>query len=152
MMATVALQTEVSQDQTEVLAVIDQLRKANHDKDAAGFVALFATDAADYNLAPPLSHRGIDLREKQAWFDTWDGPVEIEARDFEVTVSGDVAFCHGFMHLNATSKTAARLVSFWMRSTLHLKRESGQWRITHSHTSVPFYMDGSLRPAFDLTP
>jgi ketosteroid isomerase-like protein len=151
-MATVAIQTDVSKDQAEVLAVIDQLRKRNHDKDAAGFAALFVADAADYNLAPPLTHRGVDLREKQAWFDSWDGPVEVEARDFDVTVSGDVAFCHGFMHMNATSKQAARLVSFWMRSTLHLRREAGQWKITHSHTSVPFYMDGSLRPAFDLIP
>lgn len=150
-MATAAMQ-HVSRDQAEVLAVIDQLSKANHDKDAPGFAALFAADAADYNLAPPLSHRGIDLREKQAWFDSWDGPVEIETRDVEVTVSGDVALCHGFMHMKATSKAGARLVSFWMRSTLHLKRETGQWRITHSHTSVPFYMDGSLRPAFDLQP
>jgi uncharacterized protein (TIGR02246 family) len=150
-MATAAMQN-VSKDQAEVLAVIDQLSKANHDKDAAGFAALFAADVADFNLAPPLSHRGVDLGEKQAWFDTWDGPVEVEARDFEVTVSDDVAFCHGFMHMNATSKAGARLVSFWMRSTLHLKREAGRWRITHSHTSVPFYMDGSLRPAFDLQP
>ncbi|MBB5315678.1 YybH family protein [Tunturibacter empetritectus] len=150
-MATAAMQN-VSKDHADVLAVIDQLSKTNHDKDAAGFAALFAEDASDYNLAPPLSHRGIDRREKQAWFDSWDGPVEVEARDFEVTVSGDVAFGHGFMHMNATSKAGARLVSFWMRSTLHLKREAGQWRITHSHTSVPFYMDGSLRPAFDLQP
>jgi ketosteroid isomerase-like protein len=151
-MATVTVQTDVSKDQAEVLAVIDQLCRANHEKDAAGFAAMFVADVADYNLAPPLSHRGIDLREKQMWFDSWDGPVEIEARDFEVAVSGDVAFCHGFMHMEATSKAGARLVSFWMRSTLHLKREAGQWKITHSHTSVPFYMDGSLRPAFDLNP
>ena len=151
-MATATMQTEVSKDQAEVLAVIDQLRKTNHDKDAAGFAALFAANAADYNLAPPLSHRGIDRHEKQAWFASWDGPVEIEARDFEVTVSGDVAFCHGFMHMNATARAGARLVSFWMRSTLHLKRDAGQWKITHSHTSVPFYMDGSLRAAFDLNP
>jgi ketosteroid isomerase-like protein len=151
-MATATMQTDVSKDQGEVLAVIDQLRRTNYDKDAAGFAALFAADAADYNLAPPLTHRGVDRGEKQAWFDTWDGPVEVEARDLEVTVSGDVAFCHGFMHMKATSKTAARLISFWMRSTLHLKREAGQWRITHSHTSVPFYMDGSLRAAFDLQP
>jgi uncharacterized protein (TIGR02246 family) len=146
------MQADVSKDQAEVLSVIDQLRKTNHDKDAAGFAALFAADAAVCNLAPPLSHRGIDRREKQAWFDSWDGPVELEARDFEVTVSGDVAFCHGFMHMNATSKAGARVVSFWMRSTLHLKREAGRWRITHEHASVPFYMDGSLRPAFDLQP
>jgi hypothetical protein len=24
--------------------------------------------------------------------------------------------------------------------------------VVHAHTSVPFYMDGSLRPAFDLQP
>ena len=151
-MATVAMQTDVSKDEAEVLAVIDQLCRANHEKDAGGFAAMFVADVADYNLAPPLSHRGIDVREKQTWFDSWDGPVEVKARDFEVTVSGDVAFCHGFMHLKAISKAGARLVSFWMRSTLHLKREADGWRITHSHTSVPFYMDGSLRPAFDLNP
>jgi len=33
-----------------------------------------------------------------------------------------------------------------------LRREEGDWRIVHEHTSVPFYMDGSLRPAFDLKP
>jgi ketosteroid isomerase-like protein len=151
-MATSTMQTDVSKDQSEVLAVIDQLRKMNHDKNAAGFRALFAADVADYNLAPPLSHRGVDLHKKQAWFDSWEGPVEVEARDLEVTVSGDVAFCHGFMYMKATAKAGARLVSFWMRCTMHLNREAGQWRITHAHTSVPFYMDGSLRPAFDLQP
>ena len=43
-------------------------------------------------------------------------------------------------------------VSFWMRETLCLKRREEEWRIVHEHTSVPFYMDGSLRPAFDLKP
>ena len=151
-MATAKMKVDVSKDQADVLALLDQLSKMNHDKDAAGFAALFAADVSDYNLAPPLSHRGIDLSEKQAWFDSWDGPVEVEARDFQITVSGDVAFCHGLMHMKATSMAGARLVSFWMRSTLHLKREAGQWKITHAHTSVPFYMDGSLRPAFDLQP
>jgi ketosteroid isomerase-like protein len=39
-----------------------------------------------------------------------------------------------------------------MRETVCLLREDGQWKIVHEHTSVPFYMDGSLRPAFDLEP
>ena len=33
-----------------------------------------------------------------------------------------------------------------------LNRVNGAWRIAHLHSSVPFYMDGSLRPAFDLQP
>jgi ketosteroid isomerase-like protein len=45
-----------------------------------------------------------------------------------------------------------RAVRFWMRATVCLHRERGAWRIGYEHTSVPFYMDGSLRPAFDLKP
>jgi len=43
-------------------------------------------------------------------------------------------------------------VSFWMRETLCLERIGGDWKIVHEHTSVPFYMDSTLRPAFDLEP
>jgi len=43
-------------------------------------------------------------------------------------------------------------VDFWMRETLCLERAAGTWRIVHEHASVPFYMDGSLRAAFDLRP
>lgn len=151
-MTTATVQVETSKEQAEILALIDKMHKANYDKDAAAFAALFARDAAVFNLAPPLVHRGIDLQEKMAWFDTWNGPVEVKARDFEVTVSGDFAFCHGFLHMRADSKMAKREISFWMRSTIHLKREADGWKIVHEHTSVPFYMDGSLRPAFDLNP
>jgi ketosteroid isomerase-like protein len=63
----------------------------------------------------------VNRNEKQAWMDTWDGPIDRESRDFTITVSGDLAVGHGYFRL-------------------------------HEHTSVPFYMDGSLRPAFDLEP
>jgi len=39
-----------------------------------------------------------------------------------------------------------------MRTTVCLHRDGGEWRIVHEHTSVPFCMDGTLRPAFDLKP
>jgi ketosteroid isomerase-like protein len=133
-MATATMKVGTLQDQADILALIDKMHKANYDKDAAGFVALFDTDAAVFNLAPPLVHHGINLQEKQAWFDSWDGRIELEARNFDVTVSGEFAFCHGFMH------------------TLHLKREVKGWKIIHEHTSVPFYMDGTQRAAFDLKP
>jgi ketosteroid isomerase-like protein len=104
------------------------------------------------DLSPPLVHQGMDLQVKQAWLDTWDGPIERESRDFKFTVSGDVAFGHGYYRLGGNPKAAGRQISFWMRATLCLHRERGDWKIVHEHTSVPFYMDGSLRPAFDLQP
>lgn len=151
-MSTATLNVPVSKDEADILAVIESVLKANHDKDAAAFAAPFATDAAVFNLAPPLVHHGINQQEKRAWYDSWQTPVDLESRDFKVTVSGDMAFGYGFLHMSGTKKGAEGKVSFWMRETLCLERIGGAWRIVHEHTSVPFYMDGSLRPAFDLKP
>ena len=151
-MSTATLNVPVSTDETQVLALIETLRQANYDKNADLFAAQFAPDAAIFNLAPPLIHHGVDLSEKQAWMDSWATPIEIDSRDLKVTVSGDFAFVHGFLRMSGTKKGADRPVSFWMRETLCLERQGSGWRIVHEHTSVPFYMDASLRPAFDLTP
>jgi ketosteroid isomerase-like protein len=157
-MATATLRVQSTQtahstaDEAAVRAVIEALRNANHDKNAGLFAAQFAADAAIFNLAPPLVHHGVDLSEKQAWMDSWATPIEIDSRDLKVTVSGDFAFVHGFLHMRGTKKGAEGSVSFWMRETLCLERWGSGWRIVHEHTSVPFYMDATLRPAFDLEP
>jgi ketosteroid isomerase-like protein len=54
--------------------------------------------------------------------------------------------------LSGTKKGPEGTISFWMRETLCFERIGGAWRIVHEHTSVPFYMDATLRPAFDLEP
>jgi ketosteroid isomerase-like protein len=151
-MATATLKDQSLRDELDILALVETVHRAHHNKDAAAIVAPYAQDAVVFNLAPPLFHRGVDLQEKQAWLDTWEGPIDCESRDFSITVSGDFAFCHGFYRLSGTPKAAGRPVSFWMRATVCLHRDAGAWRIVHEHTSVPFYMDGSLRPAFDLQP
>lgn len=139
-------------DKSAVLAVIERMARARYDKSARAIAAPYAADAAIFSLAPPLVHRGVNIAETQAWLDTWDGPITIEPRDFEVVVSGDSAFCHGYMRMTGNKKGVEQQVSFWMRETLCLKRKGTAWEIVHEHTSVPFYMDGSLRPAFDLEP
>jgi ketosteroid isomerase-like protein len=151
-MSAATLLEPMSRDETDIRALIEAVGKAHHAKDAAAIAAPYAKDAVVCDLAPPLTHRGVDLQVKQAWLDTWEGPIEHEARDFEIVVGGDVAFCHGFFRLGGTPKAAGRAISFWMRATLCLRRDGRAWRIIHEHTSVPFYMDGSLRPAFDLEP
>jgi ketosteroid isomerase-like protein len=141
-----------STDEADILALIEGMLRANHDKDVAAFAAPFAPDAAVFNLAPPLVHHGINLEEKQAWYDSWATPVDLESRELKVSISGDLAFCHGSLRLRGTKKGAESEVGFWIRETLCLERIGGEWMIVHEHTSVPFYMDGPLRPAFDLQP
>ena len=128
--ATLNVQSAIAQptnaqpnkDEAAVLAVIETLRRANRDKNAGLFAAQFAPEAAIFNLAPPLVHHGIDLEEKRAWFDSWATPVDLDARDFKVTVGGDIAFAHGYLHMSGTKKGADRPVNFWMRETLCLER------------------------------
>jgi len=91
-----------SKDEADIRAIVESVHQAHHNKDAAALVAPYAQDAVIFNLAPPLSHRGMDLQEKQAWLDTWEGPVDCESREIDITVSGDFAFCHGFYRLSGT--------------------------------------------------
>jgi len=151
-MSTATVKGQSSREEADIRALLETIEKAHHNKDAAAIVAPYAQDAVVCDLAPPLSHRGMDLQAKQAWLDSWDGPIERESRDLNITVTGDYAFCHGYYRLGGTPKAADRPISFWMRATVCLHRERDAWRIVHEHTSVPFYMDGSLRPAFDLQP
>ena len=151
-MATATLTTQASTDEAEIRGLIASLHQAHHDKDAAAIAAAYEPDAALFTLAPPLAYRGVNLKEKQAWLDTWDGPIEIESRDMTVTVSGDSAFAYGFVQMKGTTKTTGGETSFWMRSTMCFHHEAGAWRIIHQHESVPFYMDDTQRPAFDLKP
>lgn len=150
--ATAEHETTTTQAKDEILALITAMSKARYDKDPNAMAASYTSDAAIFSLAPPLLHTGIDIPATQAWLDTWDGPIVIEPRDFHITISGDTAFCHGYMRMAGQKKGADHPVSFWMRETLCLQRANGRWTIVHEHTSVPFYMDEPLRPAFDLQP
>ena len=66
-MTTAPLRKAASRDEDEILALFDSLRQAHHDKDAAAIAAAYTDDAIVCDLAPPLFHRGVDVKEKQAW-------------------------------------------------------------------------------------
>ena len=111
-MSTATVKPQSSKDEADIRALVESIHKAHHNKDAAAIVAPYAQDAVVCDLAPPLSHRGIDLQAKKAWLDTWEGPIDRESRDFNITVSGDFAFCHGFCRLSGTPKAAGRPINF----------------------------------------
>jgi ketosteroid isomerase-like protein len=135
-------QPQATKDESDILALLEALRQAHHDKNGALIADPYAPDAVVFSLAPPLTHHGVDHEEKQAWLNSWATPIEIESRDFNLTVSGDFAFGHGFLRLSGTKKGMEGKVDFWMRQTVHFQRQGNTWRIIHEHESVPFYMVG----------
>ena len=124
-------------------------------RDASTLGSHYAPDVVAFTLAPPLVHRGaevIDVPGRQAWFESFEGPIEYETRDLEVTIGGDIAYCHALNRLSTTPKGAPAAFDLWFRSTVCFRRVDGEWRITHVHDSTPFHMDGTLRAAVDLKP
>jgi len=150
-MPATTLNAPPTTDEALILELIARLHRAHHDKNAEGIAAPYAPDAAIYDLEPGLEHVGISVERKRQWLATWDSPVGLEPRNFKITIDGNHAFGHGFLRMTGQKKGTDRPVSFWMRLTVFLERTAAGWRIVHEHTSVPFYMDGSL-PAFDLEP
>jgi ketosteroid isomerase-like protein len=139
--------------EAEIRKLVGAREKSMHDKNAAGAVAQFASDAVVFDLSPPLrSVYGANADKVQEWMNSWEGPIETETRELKIRISGDVAYWYGYSRLSGRPKQSPQDVHFWMRMTLLLERMNGDWKVVHSHTSVPFYMDGSLRPAFDLEP
>jgi ketosteroid isomerase-like protein len=141
-------------DAEAIRALIDERIDAVRNKDAARAIVTLAPDMVAFELAPPLRLGPEGARDAgglQGWFDMWDGPIEIDYRDLVVECGGDIALAHSLNRMRGTRRDGQQ-VDFWMRSTLGFRRIDGAWKISHGHTSVPFYMDGSFRAARDLQP
>ena len=137
-------------DRAEIQALFQQLVRAHTDRDADAILEAYAPDAVIYDLAPPLGRRGMNRDSVVAWLAGWDGPIQIDAHDVDLTVGGDVAFASGLNRMRG--RQSGEDQDLWYRTTTCLRKTNGRWRIVHDHSSVPFYMDGSYRAAVDLKP
>lgn len=141
-------------DEDSIRAIIGARVAAMREKDSGTAIAMLAPDLVAFELVGPLqtpAAQATDASGIQSWFDSWDGPIEAEIRDLQVHVCGDLAFCHSLNRMRGT-RPGGRTTDFWMRSTLGLRKQEGEWKIVHAHTSVPFRADGSFQASLDLVP
>jgi ketosteroid isomerase-like protein len=139
----------------EIRDVITAVEAAMRDHDAQRLVDRYTADFVEFDLAPPLGHRGDDARDverQRAWFATFDSPVDFQVTQLEIEVSGNLAWAHSINRMSAVPKGADSAFELWFRASYGLRRTEDGWRIAHEHSSTPFHMDGSLRAAVDLTP
>jgi PhnB protein len=138
-------------DDVQIRKVIDAWAHALRNKDADGVLSHYAAKPVHFSLAPPLLSARSNAKDLKAWFATWRGPIGYEIRDLNITVGGDVAFSCSLNRMHGTN-TAGGKDDLWFRHTLGFRKISGEWKVTHEHESVPFYMDGSFKAAVDLKP
>lgn len=138
-------------DHEAIIALCQRMGQAHHDRDAGAIAACYSADAVVYSLAPPLAERGVNQDTIAAWLATWEGAIQIDAQDTELSVAGDLAYTLALNRMRGT-KTDGEEVDLWFRTTMCFRKTGNGWRIVHDHSSVPFHMDGSLRAAVDLKP
>jgi uncharacterized protein (TIGR02246 family) len=139
--------------EAQIRALIDEWTKAFRAKDVNGVTSYYAADIVTFDLAPPLQYTGADALRKglEEWFPTFRGPVGYEIRDLSITAGDDLAFSRSLNRIAGT-RTDGEQTNVWVRSTACYRKIGGNWKITHEHVSVPFYMDGSYKAAVDLKP
>ena len=146
--------TRQGTDEDQIRNTVEDLADAIRAKDADRVVSHYAADNVMFILAPPLQYTPENTPGKQAveeWFSSFEGPIGYEVRDLKITTGHDVAFCHNLKKMSGKKKDGEK-VDMWFRETLGFRKIDGQWKITHQHESVPFYMDGSYKAAVDLEP
>jgi ketosteroid isomerase-like protein len=143
-----------TQDEAEIREILNDRVKAHRLKDADLMMAHGAKDFVSCTLAPPLRSVGSAAEERNGllqWFATWKGPITCEDFEQTIEIGGDVAFAHGLARMRGT-KADGQDVELWFRRTDCFRKRAGRWEVAHSHSSVPFYMDGSYRACIDLKP
>ena len=145
------IQGSRTSDEAKIRNLIDRRTKALHARDADAVLSCFAADFISFTLAPPLVSAMTTANAYKAWFATWQGPIGTESRDLTLAVSGDLGVSHSLNLMSGTS-TGGHELKLWYRQTLSFRKVNGDWKISHEHNSVPFYMDGGFRAAVDLTP
>jgi uncharacterized protein (TIGR02246 family) len=140
-------------DEAEIRRIIKTWMRGLHAKDVDAVMQHAAPDILSFDLAPPLASRGAERYRQnlEAWFPTWDGPIDAEARELQITVGDMVAFSTSLNRIGGAKKDGER-TSIWVRVTVGFRKIDGRWLVTHEHVSTPFYMDGGFKAAIDLNP
>jgi ketosteroid isomerase-like protein len=129
----------------EVAAInelLEEQTKAIRTKNITDAVKNYAADVTVFDVVGPLQHpegsTSVSHRLAQ-WFSTFDPKKDLNFEQVELaTTAGDnLAFSHSLNHVQATLANGGSLDMYW-RETLNWQKTGGTWKITHTHSSVPF--------------
>lgn len=138
----------------QIRSIVEDRISALRARDAKRFLGHMEGGFSSFELGPPLQYldndpsntEGLDL-----WFSSYKGDVAYAIRDLRIVVGDPVSYCHSLYHIKGKKKDGEK-VDMWTRLTLCFRRGTDGLKISHTHTSVPFNMDGDHEAAIDLKP
>lgn len=139
-------------NEAQIRQLIADQQSAICTKDVDQIMSHYASKVIVFDVKPPFQTQG-----KEAFRRVWEeclpcfpDSFEIETRDLNITVSGDLAFAHWLFRFTEMEQDHPAMQT-WMRITAAYQKNQGKWQILHEHLSVPFNPETS-KAAFTLDP
>lgn len=120
---------------------IDELAQAIRDKNLDLLMSLYARDVEVFDVRASLNVTGASAYRNnfEAWFDSFEGPIDFELHNLRIVANEGVAFCH-YLALVAGARSSSHRTGYWVRGTTGFERRDGEWLVTHEHISMPAAM------------
>ncbi|GAC1402985.1 MAG: hypothetical protein NVSMB64_03740 [Candidatus Velthaea sp.] len=146
--ASVALFTVVTcasaraDDRADITALEKTFTTAFKHKDVDAIMRVYAPGkslfAFDF-IGPPSTYVGSDAYrgDWKGFFASFSGPVTFSLRDFDVAISGDVAYGHSLQHFIGRSTADGKKTDIVVRVTDVYRKIGAKWLIVQEHVSVP---------------
>jgi len=127
--------------EAEIRTLIDDWSRAISNKDIDSILAHYAEEVTAFDVPPPLQRKGRkQLRTNiENWLEMFEGPIQVEFEDQNITMSGDLAVLHQLARISDKSKGEGS--GTWVRVTVCYQKTGGRWLVIHEHASVPFGMN-----------
>jgi ketosteroid isomerase-like protein len=124
--------------QVEIRGLLDTQTEAMRAKDIDRLMSLYSRDIVYLDVVPPLRFMGTSALRNRflQWFESFEGPIEMEVSDVHIVVGSEVAVACRFSLAGGTSKNG-RQVGSWVRATSCWQRSGREWLIAHEHVSWP---------------
>ena len=133
-----AVEETKKNDEAEIKRVIEGGVEAVRARDIDGVMSIYAQEVVSFDIVPPLRYRGADAFRK-VWeevFSSFQGPIDYEVHDLNITVGDDVAFTHSLNRIRGTLNNGLK-TDLWLRWTACFRKINGKWLIVHHQNSVP---------------
>lgn len=129
-----------SNDEAAIRALEDKFAAAVNAADVDSIMKNYIPDESlvVFDVVPRKDYRGADAY-REAWVDFfthYKGLPKLSITDLGITVEGNLAFSHSFMHVKGID-TQGHPVDRTVRVTASYRKVESNWLIVQEHISVP---------------
>ena len=147
-----AVEENKKNDEAAIQGLLDDCTRSLHDKNIEGVMSIYAQEVVSFDIVPPLRYIGADAFRK-VWeevFLVYQGAIDYEFHDLNITVGDDVAFTHSLNRISGTMNNGQK-TDLWLRWTACFRKINGKWLIVHHQNSVPVDLENG-KAVLDLKP